>query len=191
MVFSWVIVRVKYFGIYRVRTLFLPVDPNWQVHTQHCLALNIHTWERLNLSIKEVVWTGGSLGGEWHIHTIHYKPRDFIRWVHSKEVQAQCFLQKSDLLVTRTDQQIENQHPKCLLRRVWQWKLLSSSWVRSVSAGRQNWLVHTQHIILQCPSTKNALRMMELSKKGSCVNSLFCVSWEAYPHSTSRTQMSY
>lgn len=37
------------------------------------LELRIHTWNKQNLSMKEVVWTDCSLCGDCHIHTMHFE----------------------------------------------------------------------------------------------------------------------
>lgn len=44
----------------RVRAPFVPIDPNWQVHTQVYSSMNVpelkmHSWDKLNLSMKEAV----------------------------------------------------------------------------------------------------------------------------------------
>ena len=44
-----------------------------------------------------------SLCNQWHIHIAHYKPRCWIRWGHSKEIEAQCLFQKCHLIAPRID----------------------------------------------------------------------------------------
>ena len=61
-------------------------------------ALKIHTWIKLNLSMKEVVWTSCLQLFKWHNHT-----RCSISRACSKETQAQFFLQKSNLIALKID----------------------------------------------------------------------------------------
>ena len=66
-------------------------------------TLKIHIWDKQKLSTKDVVWTGCSLCCDWHTHTRNFGPRCSIRWAPNKEIQAQCFHQKSHLLPARIE----------------------------------------------------------------------------------------
>ena len=79
-----------------VRTLFCPADPNEKVQAQpvplQCSSTKIHPWGELVFSMREMVSTGNSLCGHWHIHMMPSEARCTMRWAPSEDVQAQCFL---------------------------------------------------------------------------------------------------
>ena len=127
------------------------------IFSRNVPELKMHSWDKLNISVKEVVWIGCFLGGKWHTHTVHYAPRCCIRWAPNKEIKTYIFFQKSHLLwkeltlVKRKSAHI-----------VFSWVILR---VKHFGIYRVrilfvpvdwNWQIHSQHISLQCPSTENA-----------------------------------
>ena len=143
----------------------------------------MHSWDKLNLSMKEAVWIGYFLG-KWHIQTMHYDLGvvfDELLTRRSKHIfsfRKVIFFEKNWLVKSKS------------AHIMFYWVILRVKHfgicrvrILFVPVG-WNWQIHSQHVPCSVPVLKMHTQDNWTFHKGGCVNWWFSESLEACPYHT-------
>ena len=181
--------RVKPSRIYRVNTLFCQQSTTVKytpgLFPESVPELEVLTLNKLNLSKRQVVWSGWSPCRDWHMPTTHYEPRCSTCRPPSKEIQVQCFFRKGMHWPEKLTVVKRESAPKMFFSNT-QIVFLSgfendTSCFHRMKAefllANTNCQVHIQHVSLQWLSTENTYLSQTTFRYGSGVYWLISVWW--------------